>query len=662
MKRIFIVGVILFLAIGFVLPAKAITEPERQSLISQILDKINYLKDQLFNISESQTAAVSSYCSDTDSGKDYSIKGAVTYAGRNYADYCYTPNPMWLGEYYCDGSMKFEWKYCANGCQDGICKTAISQPQANSGTTCVDSDNGKNYDVKGSLNYAGSTFLDFCVTSNSLYEYFCTTSATGGYNSEVKTCANGCQDGACKTATVCTPSWQTGVWSACTNGQQTRTVTDSNNCGVQTDKPAESQTCTTNVCTDSDNGKNYNTKGTVNNNGINYIDSCNGLWLSEYYCDDSSARVDYKYCDSGCNNGACITNTACSDTDNGKDYFTKGYLSYAGNTLADSCSNNDYLAEYYCTTPSAGGYATEYKKCNFGCQDGACKKGVTFTSPITTENQKLEPGKTYDITWQSDGLDGKNVVIYLVKNSSPKSWQIITIFYPVAGSSNYVKWTIPSSIQTVNDTYQIAIALLSDASSSNAVFYYSKEFQIWVKQTCTSSGNENDLFTKGTITYNDPTTGQVTTKTDSCLNQNYITKYFCDSGYNYNSIEKYCENGCFDGACKKIVSSCTESWTCTDWQFCSSGKQTRICTDSKKCGTTINKPAESQICGGTVCYDTDNGKNYSVKGTVYIGGISQTDYCYAYNPLWLGEYYCDGSSKLEWKYCAKGCFNGACRP
>jgi hypothetical protein len=35
----------------------------------------------------------------------------------------------------------------------------------------------------------------------------------------------------------CTPNWQCTAWSSCTNSQQTRTCTDSNNCGVTTGKP-----------------------------------------------------------------------------------------------------------------------------------------------------------------------------------------------------------------------------------------------------------------------------------------------------------------------------------------------------------------------------------------------------------------------------------------
>ena len=47
---------------------------------------------------------------------------------------------------------------------------------------------------------------------------------------------------------TCTPNWQCSEWSACVSGQQTKTCTDSNNCGVTTGKPVESQACTA-TCT-----------------------------------------------------------------------------------------------------------------------------------------------------------------------------------------------------------------------------------------------------------------------------------------------------------------------------------------------------------------------------------------------------------------------------
>jgi PGF-pre-PGF domain-containing protein len=45
-----------------------------------------------------------------------------------------------------------------------------------------------------------------------------------------------------------------------------------------------------------------------------------------------------------------------------------------------------------------------------------------------------------------------------------------------------------------------------------------------------------------------------------------------------------------------VTPTCTENWSCTDWSICVAGTQTRTCTDVNVCGTTINKPVESQTC------------------------------------------------------------------
>lgn len=47
----------------------------------------------------------------------------------------------------------------------------------------------------------------------------------------------------------CTPSWSCTAWSACSGNQQTRVCTDSNNCGTDSGKPAETQSCTQPTCT-----------------------------------------------------------------------------------------------------------------------------------------------------------------------------------------------------------------------------------------------------------------------------------------------------------------------------------------------------------------------------------------------------------------------------
>lgn len=46
-------------------------------------------------------------------------------------------------------------------------------------------------------------------------------------------------------SSTCTPAWSCTGFGACTNGTQTQVCTDLNNCGVNTSKPAESQSCST---------------------------------------------------------------------------------------------------------------------------------------------------------------------------------------------------------------------------------------------------------------------------------------------------------------------------------------------------------------------------------------------------------------------------------
>lgn len=45
-------------------------------------------------------------------------------------------------------------------------------------------------------------------------------------------------------SSACSPLWETGNWGPCSGGTQTRTVTDTNNCNVNTNKPKTSQSCT----------------------------------------------------------------------------------------------------------------------------------------------------------------------------------------------------------------------------------------------------------------------------------------------------------------------------------------------------------------------------------------------------------------------------------
>lgn len=80
---------------------------------------------------------------------------------------------------------------------------------------------------------------------------------------------------------------------------------------------------------------------------------------------------------------------ACSDTDGGKDYYTKGTCSdmYLGlpRNLADDCSDNS-VVEWYCGTGDSP-CTLEFHYCPYGCSNGAClsmQLTTTTTQPMTT--------------------------------------------------------------------------------------------------------------------------------------------------------------------------------------------------------------------------------------------------------------------------------------
>ena len=64
-------------------------------------------------------------------------------------------------------------------------------------------------------------------------------------------------------------------------------------------------------CTDSDDGKDKETKGTVtgvdiDGNAYEHDDFCVETWLVEYYCDGDKQMNQNFICDNDCKNGACI--------------------------------------------------------------------------------------------------------------------------------------------------------------------------------------------------------------------------------------------------------------------------------------------------------------------------------------------------------------------
>lgn len=109
------------------------------------------------------------------------------------------------------------------------------------------------------------------------------------------------------------------------------------------------------------------------------------LWNN--YCNADANAIVYFYCGAdsfvknssiacryGCQNGACIaTPPTCTDSDNGRDFNTKGTASNSlGETGTDYCSGDHTLVEYYCSEDGNGRVKQMSKSCLLGCQNGVC--------------------------------------------------------------------------------------------------------------------------------------------------------------------------------------------------------------------------------------------------------------------------------------------------
>ena len=66
---------------------------------------------------------------------------------------------------------------------------------------------------------------------------------------------------------TCTPNWQCNTWSACSSSQQSRTCSDSNNCGVANGEPLLTQSCSMPTPTSSSALNNDDTLSSLNVNG-----------------------------------------------------------------------------------------------------------------------------------------------------------------------------------------------------------------------------------------------------------------------------------------------------------------------------------------------------------------------------------------------------------
>ena len=169
----------------------------------------------------------------------------------------------------------------------------------------------------------------------------------------------------------------------------------------------------TSECIDSDSGQDYYVKGKMSHGGVVLQDSCADEYnLNEFYCnkEGGSSSETFK-CQLGCKDGACVKETVCGndicevgeektcitdckkciDSDKGKDYYVKGYVSYIlpegkGIGGEDSCDDY-YVSEFYCKED--GSYEKDTFLCPYGCKDGACIPFLEKPGEIEVPEEKI---------------------------------------------------------------------------------------------------------------------------------------------------------------------------------------------------------------------------------------------------------------------------------
>ncbi|MEK6967249.1 MAG: dockerin type I domain-containing protein [Nanoarchaeota archaeon] len=310
------------------------------------------------------------------------------------------------------------------------------------------------------------------------------------------------------------------------------------------------------TCDDFDNGKNYNIASYVkySSGSTSYppkYDTCSGNNVIEYYCSATGYPLSLShYCTGGCSEGACKnrpTTTSCVDTEKAPDSLTKGTVTYTSatgtkSTYTDFCLSG-YVIEYYCKSTTEPAKVQIPCEAGYSCVDGACinaicgnglcelgEKGVCFVdcpsapTPICGNN-KCEIGEDSTCAVCKEGE-------------------------PCQG--------VPCSVGTCP----------TDCSLN-----------------CIDTDNGRDYFVRGVVTGYDKPTGEYAKIVDNCEGPNGLNEYICDGKYGMET-EYVCPNGCVDGACISLASTCGDT-------ICSN---TEINTCAADCGLPTD-PTKSVQCG-----------------------------------------------------------------
>ncbi len=167
--------------------------------------------------------STSKTCTDSDGGKNYTVKGNVSYDGKEYADFCSEGSTTVLMERYClpdgqrdaYGNMHVNGYYqCPNGysCNDGACiQTPTTNQTQSCSNTCSTNGSkqcsGSGYQVCG--NYDSDSCLEWSSVSSCSFGYTCSNGACiqAPTTNQTQSCTDQCSSSWQSCTSNATASW-----------------------------------------------------------------------------------------------------------------------------------------------------------------------------------------------------------------------------------------------------------------------------------------------------------------------------------------------------------------------------------------------------------------------------------------------------------------------
>lgn len=441
-------------------------------------------------------------------------------------------------------------------------------------------------------------------------------------------------------------------------------------------------------CSDSDGGADYDEKGRVtvvsNGNTDNFDDICVGDRLTEYSCLGVEKNSQNKDCEFGCSDGACkadpcagvscnegffcsegncLKETTCTDSDNGLDYSTKGFVRRMGEGFDDTYNDvcvGGRLTEYSCS-------GTDQRSTNYDCPY-QCDEGKCIEDPCN--NVQCEQGfycSEGDCLKETTCTDSDGGAVYETKGEVVVSGQgFNNINEDVCVDSNTLSEHSCVGIDRNTDEVSCDFGCENGACkpdpcenvSCNEGFFCS-EGECLRELSCTDSDNGvfKDVFGK-TETKSEITGEVIATTLDACFDFNentnkYPPECYDSSGNKGNGncvIEAYCSEG--DGRNEDKIFVCDFG--------CEGGK----CKPDPCAGVTC---AEKHFCEAGVCVpeirciDDDVEDNFYIKGEVELTtGTDKEIFVDSCSEDKLTQYSCNLDDMDKVNDCSFGCSDGSC--